>query len=186
VTRPIQCGSLDAGLIALLELRASQINGCLLCVQHGLRLALRCAHRKSTVVCCAFSTACASRCKLPSPHRRSSISEAGGAPMFSVMRRRPRWPGPNIFRVSANNRRPMKSGRACGSTSTRRKSQSCSGTGAAAHCGRPARSSVVAPPVSRSIPLFPGTSNSTRPFPGQEATCFPMNSSRNTARSSYS
>lgn len=40
MTRPIQGGSLDASLIALLELRASQINGCLLCVQHGVRFAL--------------------------------------------------------------------------------------------------------------------------------------------------
>jgi AhpD family alkylhydroperoxidase len=43
VTRPLQGGSLDAGLIALLELRASQINGCLLCVQLGVRSALHAA-----------------------------------------------------------------------------------------------------------------------------------------------
>lgn len=43
VTPPIQSGPLDAGLIALLDLRASQINGCLLCVQYGLRLALHAA-----------------------------------------------------------------------------------------------------------------------------------------------
>jgi alkylhydroperoxidase family enzyme len=43
VTRPVQRGSLDAALIALLHLRASQINGCLLCVQHGLRFAFQAA-----------------------------------------------------------------------------------------------------------------------------------------------
>jgi AhpD family alkylhydroperoxidase len=41
--RSIQVGSLDAGLIALLELRASQLNGCLLCVQQGIRLAVHAA-----------------------------------------------------------------------------------------------------------------------------------------------
>ena len=49
MTQPIQCGSLDAGLIALLELRASRINGCLLCVQYGLRLALHAAVATSKI-----------------------------------------------------------------------------------------------------------------------------------------
>ena len=49
MTGPIHCGSLDASLIALLELRASQINGCLLCVQHGLRLALQAAVAASKI-----------------------------------------------------------------------------------------------------------------------------------------
>ncbi len=49
MTRPIQGGSLDARLIALLDLRASQINGCLSCVQYGLRLALHAAVATSKI-----------------------------------------------------------------------------------------------------------------------------------------
>jgi AhpD family alkylhydroperoxidase len=115
--------TLDESLIALLDLRASQINGCLLCVQHHLCRAVRqgCLRQKPRTLA------------------------HGAAPVCFLRVRKLYFPGPNILRLWSGSLFLTQCGRACKATSATCRSPHCLCTGVAASCGRAMASFVPAP-----------------------------------------